>query len=57
MFDRIYDIPPENFGDDENRYLPLLYVILALGCMFHATPADNLDESTQDSYKDSINQG
>jgi hypothetical protein len=34
MFDRIYDTPPENFGDEENRFLPLLYVTLALGCMF-----------------------
>jgi hypothetical protein len=55
MFDRIYDIPPENYGDDENRYLPLLYVVLALGCMFHG-PADNQDESAF-SYKTSIDQG
>jgi hypothetical protein len=58
MFERIYETSPENFGDDENRFLPLLYVVLALGCMFHqTTPSENRDELTQDSYKASIDQG
>lgn len=56
MFDRIYNIPPENFGDDENRFLPLLYVILALGCMF-TEPTDNLNEPVQKTYKAGIEQG
>lgn len=59
MFDRIYDLPPENFGDDENRFLPLLYVNLALGCMFHVeASADNKDSPfNRLTYKASIDQG
>ena len=57
MFDRIYDVPVENFGDEENRFLPLLYVTLALGCMFHTDPADDPDQPTEASYKSSIDRG
>ena len=32
--DHIYDTPPQNFGNDENKFLPLLYATLALGCLF-----------------------
>lgn len=55
-FNRIYDTPPENFTDEETRYLPLLYVILALGCMF----TDHLQETQQSKdadYKAGIEQG
>lgn len=56
MFDRIYDTPPENFGDEENRYLPLLYSILALGSMFMDHPGVN--KGPEDvSYKEGIDQG
>lgn len=34
MLDQIYAVPPENFGNDENRFLPLLYATMALGCLF-----------------------
>jgi len=56
MFDRIYDTPPENFGDEENRFLPLLYVVLALGCMFLE---DNTDQRATEeiSYQEGIDQG
>jgi hypothetical protein len=59
MFDRIYDLPPEDYSDDENRFLPLLYVILALGCMFHVDPAAELEDPTfhKVTYKASIDQG
>jgi hypothetical protein len=56
MFDRIYDVPPENFGDDENRFLPVLYVTLAVGCMFHE-PAGNPNDTVQPTCKAGINQG
>ncbi|KFY89057.1 hypothetical protein V498_06543, partial [Pseudogymnoascus sp. VKM F-4517 (FW-2822)] len=56
MFDRIYDTPPENFGDEENRFLPLLYSILALGSMFMDHPGVN--KGPEDvSYKEGIDQG
>jgi hypothetical protein len=56
MFDRIYDTPPENFGNEENRFLPLLYVVLALGSMFQPGPTDE-SESTNSTYKTGIDQG
>lgn len=41
--DRIYDTPPESFTDDEHRFLPLLYQVLAVGCMF---ADDDIEEIT-----------
>ncbi|KFZ11773.1 hypothetical protein V501_04584, partial [Pseudogymnoascus sp. VKM F-4519 (FW-2642)] len=55
MFDRIYDTPPENFGDEENRFLPLLYSILALGSMFMDHPGAHKGQDV--SYKEGIDQG
>ena len=57
MFDRIYDTPVENFGNEENRFLPLLYVILALGCMFHSDLADDPNGPSRNIYKTKIDQG
>ena len=56
MFDRVYETAPENFTDDENRFLPLLYVVLALGCMF----TDHFQETQRPEevdYKAGIDQG
>ena len=57
MLNRIYDIPPETFGASENLFLPLLYVVLALGCMFHDDAHEDKSSPTQNSYKASIDQG
>ena len=32
--DRMYEIAPENYGNAENTFLPLLYAVLALGTLF-----------------------
>lgn len=32
MFDRMYDIPWDHMGSDEHNFLPLLYIVLAVGC-------------------------
>jgi hypothetical protein len=32
--DRIYETSPENYGNAENSFLPLLYAVLALGTLF-----------------------
>ncbi|KAF4637909.1 hypothetical protein G7Y89_g173 [Cudoniella acicularis] len=56
MFDRIYDVPVENFGNDENRFLPLLYVVLSLGCMFKVNDLDQNDPE-QVTYKTGIDEG
>lgn len=57
MFERIYEIPPNNFEDAENRFLPLLYVVLALGCMFHTDKGDRAGDSGGNTYKSGIDQG
>ena len=59
MFDRIYDIPADNFGDDENRFLPLLYIVLALGSMFSTEPLDEqpATDPKYGSYKASLEEG
>jgi hypothetical protein len=57
MFDRVYDIPAKDFCDDENRHLPLLYMILALGCLFHSGPVDDTTPSEYSTCKNRIGQG
>lgn len=37
-FDRVYEITPENYGNAENTFLPLLYAVLALGSLFPKNP-------------------
>jgi hypothetical protein len=40
----IYNIPSESYGDAENRFLPLLYVILAIGTLFVKSQQNNNPE-------------
>ncbi|KAI9679830.1 MAG: hypothetical protein M1817_004844 [Caeruleum heppii] len=54
MFDRIYDLPPDGYGDEENRFLPLLYAVLAVGTLFAKTEQSELDRS---GYENAIDQG
>jgi hypothetical protein len=54
MFDRVYDVAPENFGNDENRFLPLLYSALALGCLFAKAETSILQI---EGYESAIDQG
>ena len=54
MFDRIYDTAPEHFGNDENRFLPLLYSMLALGCLFAKGETSLLQI---EGYESAIDQG
>lgn len=56
MLNRIYDLPPESFGDDEHKFLPLLYMALALGCMFSSEPSSSTDPGGK-KYKSSMDQG
>ena len=57
MFDRIYDIPAKGFGDNENRHLPLLYMMLALGCLFHSDPVDDTTPSEYSTCENRMDQG
>ena len=52
-FDRIYDLQPENYTNDDNMFLPLLYSILALGSLF-SKDAQALDAK---GYATAIDQG
>lgn len=55
MLDRLYDLPPEQYGIEEHRFIPLFYVVLALGCMFYVDVPEK--EIRPTSYKASINHG
>lgn len=55
-FDKIYDNQPEDFGDEENRFLPLLYVVCATGCMFTELP-EEVDRLEWTAYKVGIDRG
>lgn len=52
-FDRIYDLQPENYTNDDNMFLPLLYAILALGSLF-SKDGRELDNK---GYETAIDQG
>lgn len=57
MFDRIYDLPQESHGTEEHKFMPLLYVVLALGSMFHTLPTEDMEEPSHNTYKAGIDQG
>jgi len=54
MFDKVYELPPEAFGNEERRFLGLLYSVLALGCMYNVS-AD--DPSHPVTYKTAMDEG
>ncbi|KAH1646709.1 hypothetical protein KXX16_000407 [Aspergillus fumigatus] len=54
MLDRIYDTPPEQFGNEENSFLPLLYIVMSVGCLFSDDGAGTLDTA---GYEGAIGQG
>ena len=33
-FDRVYDTSPDRYGNEENKFIPLLYAVMAVGCLF-----------------------
>lgn len=43
MFDRLYDLDPEKYGEPECRFLPLLYLVLAIGVVFSKRYAETFD--------------
>ncbi|KAI1957177.1 Gypsy retrotransposon integrase-like protein 1 [Ophidiomyces ophidiicola] len=54
MFNRIYDIPAEKYTNKENTFLPLLYLALAVGCLFRGVGDCTLDKS---GYEPAVDQG
>ena len=51
VFHRVYDVPYETFGDEEHKFLPLLYCVLALGSLFARADQSELH------YQNAIDQG
>lgn len=54
LFDRIYDVPSDQWGNEENAFLPLLYIVMAVGCLFAKSEKSKL---YQEGYKDAIDHG
>lgn len=54
MLNRIYDTPPEQFTNAENSFLPLLYIVLSVGCLFSDDGTDTLNQT---GYESAIGQG
>lgn len=52
--DRIYDTPVEQYSNEENSFLPLLYIVMSVGCLFSDDGAGTLDVS---GYESAIGQG
>ncbi|KAJ5684143.1 uncharacterized protein N7477_000488 [Penicillium maclennaniae] len=53
-FDRIYDTPVDQFTNEENSFLPLLYIVMAVGCLFSDDGGGTLDLA---GYEGAIGQG
>jgi hypothetical protein len=53
---RIYDIDQDQYNTADNRFMPQLYIVLAIGCLFAKTEHENtiLDIG---GYKEAIEQG
>lgn len=53
-FHRIYDRHPDEFNDQDHKFLPLLYVVLGLGCLFDK---DEDSELERKGYKSATGVG
>ena len=53
-FNRAYTLPPEQYRNAENKFLPLLYVVLALGTLFAKAERSHLQKW---GYENAIEQG
>lgn len=59
LLNRVYDSAPDRYDDEVNRFRPLLYVVLALGCLFAKTEQSELDKegyasATAQGYADRL---
>jgi hypothetical protein len=53
-FDRIFGTDPDHFATADIRFLPLLYFVMAVGCLFASTENSILSSK---GYEDAIDQG
>ena len=49
MLHRVYDTPPEEFGNEENSFLPQLYAVIALGTLFARAEQSELQKFGYDN--------
>jgi hypothetical protein len=54
QLDSLYDTPHENYGNEENVFLPLMYAVMALGTLFSKDDATDLDRK---GYESAIAEG
>ena len=52
--ERIYDTAPDQLSNDDHAFLPLLYIVMAVGCLFSDDGVGTLDLS---GYEGAIGQG
>lgn len=52
----IYDTDPEQYTNDHVKFLPLLYVVMAVGCLFSKSEHENTMLDVK-GYKEAIEQG
>lgn len=52
--ERIYDVSPDQYTNEENSFLPLLYIVMAVGCLFSDDGVGTLDVA---GYEGAIGQG
>ncbi|KAJ5541464.1 hypothetical protein N7494_006540 [Penicillium frequentans] len=52
--ERIYDKSPEQYTNEENSFLPLLFIVMAVGCLFSDDGVGTLDVA---GYEGAIGQG
>ena len=52
--ERIYDLSPDQYTNEENSFLPLLYIVMAVGCLFSDDGVGTLDLA---GYESAIGQG
>lgn len=55
--ERIYHTPVEKYTNLDHKFLPLLYAVLATGCVFHLPASDDPDENPDFTYQQKIEQG
>jgi hypothetical protein len=55
MLDKLYSTPQESWGNEEHRFLGLMYAVLALGCVYNVSE-DQASEPPV-AYKSAVEEG
>lgn len=50
--DRIYELPLDKYENQDHRFLPLVYTVMALGCLFASDEQSDLDRKGYESATD-----